>query len=242
MWFNKILKFALLVVLLCVVTQANAATCTLNHISLPVSSSGASPTSFTITSTVGDLIIVGIVINTAGAVTAVAGTVHSTTFTQRAAQTSAAGKGNIYLYDLTGAASGETTIKVTHSSTGLSIVAYDVTTPSATFDTKATAAQTTNASNPSIGTAANATPCIAVSVLGSGNGASAVASPFTIDNMDSAHISNAANAAHNVNGAVGTQTSTFTDATDQWCIGIATWKFTAASGCAPNRLLMGVGC
>jgi hypothetical protein len=140
-----------------------------------------------------------------------------------------------------GAATGITSFIVTYTgSGGTGITAYDCgSTSGGAFDAIAGLSSQSSANPaPSITAAAAG---IALTILGAGSNASAVAAPFILDTTGN-QFAGFNYGSHDVNGAGGSLTSTFTATNASWCSLMATFKEVSAPASGPANLLIMMGC
>jgi hypothetical protein len=216
--------------------QAPAVTCSQTYIcfnatSLPTGSSGASPVTLAITTTIGNGIIVKIQTNSP--VTAISCTDSaSNTYTVLTGGTATAG--NTWMcYTPSLISPGVTSVKITlTSSTGVTVSVDDVHTPTAMLVSAQSATSSTTSANPAPSLTAAAGDYVA-SVIADNNSVSAVASPFTLDAMSTSGITNWAAAAHYQNAAGGTTTSTYTATSALWSGFIVAFKVTSSAAHMP---------
>lgn len=191
-------------------------------VSNPAGSAGASPTAYTVTSSLGNLGIVSLVTNTAATVSAVADNLGQSYASVGVVGSDSGGAGNTYIFYKTSSTTGVTTINITHASTGVQLHYYDLST--ATGGQLGTG--TTPFNNQAGATIAPSMTAQAAGIcicpLASGSIATAVAGPFTLDGASGANLTFNGCSAHDLNGAGGTLTATFT-AGPSWAAVIATF-------------------
>jgi len=197
----------------------------LSHVSVPSSQSGSSPLSFAITTSTGNLMIVGLIVDPALTVTGVTDS-KGQTYTPVGVNGTDATTGKTYFFYKLSSATGVTSISVAFSGTGaVAFISYDCSsTTGGASDTQVPFSTQTTAS-PSMSITASAAG-ICVAIEGNDSGASvSVATPFTLDGINVGSLAQFGGAAHDVNSGGGSLIATFTDLGDtHWNGVIATFK------------------
>jgi hypothetical protein len=197
------------------VGSGGGATLTLNHTSLPTSGGTGSPQNFTITSTTGNMILIGTDIDEGGTVTGCSDN-KSNSYTLNATNssdaTNSSGKG-YFCYTNTTATTAVTQVTITYTggARGVESVIYDLTGPTGGVTVGAispTNAQTSAHPAPAISAGGAGFTAVVIPSCGGPN--TGVNSPFTFDVFDSGALACGGSAAHDVNSAGGTLTATTT--------------------------------
>jgi|KBSMisStaDraftv2_1062788.scaffolds.fasta_scaffold15503_5 hypothetical protein len=198
---------------------------TFNRVSVPTSA-GASPVTLTITSSTGNLLIGLFVVNSGVTISGITDS-KSQTWTALASHGTSTG-GNAYIFYKLSSLTGVTSITVTMSATGIDAAVIDCgsTTGGALDTSNSLSSQTTNNPAPSL-VAAGAGICTAVVAVNAAVGGAGA--PFTDELMTGSNITGADGGGHDVNGAGGTLTCTFTGTVANWSSSIAAFKEASAS-------------
>ena len=204
---------------------------TFNRVSVPVGSTGASPVTFTITSSTGNLLIAVVVVNTGVTVSGVTDS-KSQTWVSVGVHGTATG-GNCYIFYKASSVTGVTSINVTLSSTGVCVAVFDCgssTGGALGSGYNALSSQTTSNPAPSL-VASGAGICVAI-VATDNNTNETAASPFTDASMSYSGIANYDDCGYDVNSSGGTLTCHFTGSTTSWSSVIA--EFVEATSFAAD--------
>jgi hypothetical protein len=204
---RRLLQFAALFLL----AATPAAAMSLAHVSLPTNlHATSSPTSFTVTTSTGNLNEVYIYSDTAACTVSSVTDNKSQTYTVEKSLTGQGTTANLYLFIGFNLATGITTISVTHASTcNISIVDYDVSsTTGGQIDKTASNTLATSANPaPSLTSIASAGGFTTSFVMSESNNASAVSSPFTLELLSCTLTVYFSYSAYDANAGGGTLTS-----------------------------------
>lgn len=199
-----------------------ASAITFNQVSTPTSSVGASPTSFTITSSTGNVLVCALYINSGGTVSGLTDNAGGGTNTYVLAVSEAYSAGTVYIFAALSAKTGVTSVTVTHTSTGVGLLCFDFTTRTGgVLGQTAVLANANNVTSGSVSLSNCVPQTIAVSVLSSGGGGiTAVSLPFLKTDMESSNLAEVCSAAYAINTG-GTLTSTYTTSSGPFGAAIA---------------------